>query len=179
MVEDRIGYKYAKSIYSLAEEKKALKDVHADMQLLQETISESRELRNFLESPIIKTEAKEEVLTKIFGKEFKSEISTTLLQLLVRKGREAFLPHVASSFLDMYDKAHKIIRGVLTSAQKIPAAMLKKIVKAVEDKTGGKFEVSTEVNPDLIGGFTLKIDDQLFDGSVSSSIRRLKQDLSV
>ncbi|MEM6764519.1 MAG: ATP synthase F1 subunit delta [Bacteroidota bacterium] len=179
MVEDRIGYKYAKSIYSLAEEKKALKAVHKDMQLLHETVSDSRELRNFLESPIIKADTKEAALTELFGKKFTSEISTTLLQLLVRKGREAYLPYVASAFLKMYDKAHKIIRGVLTSAQKVPAAMLKKIVKTVEEKTGGKFEVTTEVNPDLIGGFTLKIDDQLFDGSVSSSIRRIKQQFSV
>ena len=53
MVEGRIGYRYAKSLFSLAQEEKIVNEVKEDMTLLRDTCQESKELRNFLQSPLI------------------------------------------------------------------------------------------------------------------------------
>lgn len=175
MVEDRIGLRYAKSIFELAQEKKVLEEVKADMDMIHTACKESREFSGFLKSPLIYATKKQAVLDLVFGKRYKSDFSKQLVEIIVRKGREMYLENVASSFIALYDEANKIVRGVLTTATALSKANRENIKKAIEAQTGASFEVEEKVNPELIGGFTLKIGDQLFDGSVANSIRRIKQ----
>lgn len=178
MVEDRIGYRYAKSAFSLAQEQKDLESVHTDMKMISDLCQESTEFVGMLESPIIGGSKKQEVLNLIFKGKFKTKLVPLLIEMIVRKGREAFLPNVAHSFMDMYDETKGIVRGVLTSAVKLPAATIAEIKANLEKSSGKSFEFTTEVNPDLIGGFSLKVGDTLFDGSIEASLRRLKQELT-
>ena len=177
MVEDRIGYRYAKSAFSLAQEQKELDPAHADMKMIHDLCVDSRDFVGMLESPIIAREKKQEVLDKIFAGKYQTKMIPLLVQIIVQKGRESFLPNVAEAFLDMYDEAKGILRGVLTSATELPAATVAEIKSTMEKTSGKTFEMTTEIDPELLGGFRLKVGDKLFDGSVASSLRRLKQEL--
>jgi F-type H+-transporting ATPase subunit delta len=178
MVEDRIGYRYAKSVFELAEEKKLVDDTREDMAMLDELVRANRDFKNLLESPLIKAGTKQTILDRLFKGRFNSEITPLLVAMVVRKRREMYLPQVAQSYLSLYDEAKGIIRGSLTSAVKLSPAEQKEIQQAVEQKLGKRFVMHSEVNPELIGGFVLKFSDRLFDGSVASSIRRIKQELT-
>ena len=73
----------------------------------------------------------------------------------------------------------KELKGArLVSAHKLSSKEEKAIQTAMEEKIGKKLELTVEVDPELIGGFVLKVGDKLFDGSVSSSLRRIKQELT-
>jgi F-type H+-transporting ATPase subunit delta len=78
--------------------------------------------------------------------------------------------------LELYDRDKHIQRGKLISAQPMSDEQIAAIKKEVEKETGDTFEMDVEVDPELIGGFVLHIGDRLFDGSVASSLRKLKQD---
>ncbi|MEO0469902.1 MAG: ATP synthase F1 subunit delta [Bacteroidota bacterium] len=175
MVEDRIGYRYAKSAFSIAEERKELDAVREDMLSIQQTINESRELAGFLQSPLIAASKKQSILDSIFGKVLKTELAKNLLQIIVQKGREMYLPQVANSFLSLYDEANKIQRGVLTSATELSPNMVAEIKSIMEKRTGQTFEIEQAVDPELIGGFTFKVGDSMFDGSIASSLNKMKQ----
>lgn len=178
MVEDRIGYRYAKSAFALAEEKNIVEETREDMGMIANVISSNREFAAFLKSPLISSSKKLTIVNEIFGGNYKSELAEMLVQLVVRKGREMYLPQVAESFLRLYDEAKKILRGVLTSAVPLSSDQMKKIKASMEEKSGKTFEMESEVNPELIGGFVLKVGDTLFDGSVASSLRKLNQEFS-
>lgn len=175
MVEDRIGRRYAKSVFGLAQEKGMLDEVQADMALISSVITENRDLTSLLNSPIVNSGTKETILSQIFKGHLKGKLSSLLIDMLVRKGREMYLLHVANAFLELYDAHKGIARGVLTAAVEMDAAQVDRIKSELSKKTGLQFEITTEVDPDLIGGFTLKMGDNLFDGSVSGSLRRVKQ----
>lgn len=178
MVEDRIGYRYAKSAFSLAQEQKDLDNVHTDMKMISDLCQENAEFVGMLQSPIIGGTKKQEVLNAIFDGKYQTKLVPLLIEMIVKKGREAFLPNVAHSFMEMYDEAKGILRGVLTSAVELPKATIAEIKTNLEKSSGKSFEFTTEVNPELIGGFTLKVGDTLFDGSIGASLRRLKQELT-
>lgn len=178
MVEDRIGYRYAKSAFSLAQEQKELDKTQADMKMIHDLALESDEFANMLQSPIIGGTKKQEVLNAVFDGKFQTKLVPLLIEMIVKKGRESFLPNVAASFMDMYDEATGVVRGVLTSAVELSDSTIAEIKAGLEKSYGKKVEMSTEINPDLIGGFTLKVGDRLFDGSLSASLRRLKQELA-
>lgn len=177
MVEDRIGYRYAKSAFNLAEEKGLLEDVRSDMGLFMEVWEQNQDFKNLLDSPIVKTDKKQQIIDAIFGKHFQSDLMKLLVQMVVRKGREMYLPQVAESFLKIYDQVKGIGRGIITSAIPLSDEQVKEIQTNLERTTGMTYELTEEVNPDLIGGFTLKFSDNMFDGSIASSLRRARQRL--
>ncbi len=177
MVEDRIGYRYAKSAFALAEEKGMLEELHNDMGLFAEVWEQNQDFKNLLDSPIVKTDKKQKIIDAIFGKHFQSELMKLLVEMIVRKGREMYLPQVATSFLKIYDEAKGIGRGAIISAIPLGDDQVKIIQANLEKATGKTYELTEEVDPKLIGGFMLKVDDNLFDGSVSSSLRRARQQL--
>jgi len=178
MVGDRIGYRYAKSIFGLSEEKKILDTVHKDMTTVAEICAGSPDLVAMLKSPLISQGKKGNIVNAVFKGQFQSELVPLLTDMLVRKRREMYLPEVAKSFLKLYDDSKGIERGTLISAIKLSAKEESDIQQAMEAKLGKKLELEMEVNPDLIGGFVLKVEDQLFDGSISSSLRKIRQELT-
>lgn len=175
MVEDRIGKRYAKSAFSLAKEQGTLDPLKADMEILRDLVRDSKEFADFLVSPVIRPAKKQAVLDEIFAGKFQTELMPLLMQMVVRKGREMYLPQVAESFLAMYDEENGILRGLVTSATGLPDTILAEIQQKMEQETGKSFVMTKQVDPDLIGGFTLKVGNSLFDGSVRSSLRRLRQ----
>lgn len=176
MVEDRIGYRYAKSLFDLAKKKQILEDVREDMALIHQVCVSNRDFRVMLKSPLIKGDKKLKVIKSIFDSKFTSDFSKILMEIIVRKGREKFLDYVAKSFLQLYDIEKHIQRGKLISAKPLSAEQVDQIKAKVEKETGDTFEVELEIDPSLIGGFVLKIGDKLFDGSIATSLRQLKQD---
>ena len=176
MVEDRIGYRYAKSLFELAKEKDLLEPVRADMNMIHETAEASRDFVLMLKSPLIPASKKEAILHSLFKDKLSSNFSELLINIIVRKGRERYLDNVAKAFLVLYDVEKHIQRGKLISAEPLEEAQIAEIKKIVEQQTGDSFEIDIEVDPSLIGGFILKIGDKLFDGSVSNQLREIKQD---
>ena len=177
MVEDRIGYRYAKSLFDLSVERNNVENTRKDMEFIRQTIADNRDLAVFLKSPLISSVRKQKIIDRIFEGELQTESAQKLVSIIVRKGREMYLPQVADAFLKLYDLQQNIQRGSLASAVPLTDAQIAQIKAVVEKQTGSQFELTQELNPALIGGFVLKIGDNLFDGSVSGSIRRLKQHL--
>ncbi|MEZ4825983.1 MAG: ATP synthase F1 subunit delta [Bacteroidia bacterium] len=176
MVEDRIGYRYAKSVFELAEAQNNIQAVKEDMAFILANHSSSREFANFLKTPLISSLTKERIIKTVFEGKLKTDIVSHLILLITRKGREMYLPATAKSFLQLYDKRFGVIRGKLTSASPLSAEVLASIKAKVETETGGTFEMEHEINPALIGGFVLEMGDNRFDGSVTSALRKIKQD---
>ena len=100
-METRVSYRYAKSLLDLALDKGQLEQVYEDMQLILSTIKGSRELLVLLESPIIKTDKKQDILKEVFGGKL-GVITTAFIDIITRKRREAELDNVAESFIAQY-----------------------------------------------------------------------------
>ena len=176
MVEDRIGHRYAKSAFDLAEEKNIVDDARSDMALILDIYNQNKDFADFLKSPLISSLKKEAVTNALFEGKLKTDLVDLLVKLVVRKGREMYLPNVAEAFLSIYDEEKGILRGVFTSATPLPDGVAKEVKSLMEQKTGKTFEMEQGVDPELIGGFTLKIGDTLFDGSIATSIRKMKRE---
>ena len=176
MVEGRIGIRYAKSLFELAQEKNLLNEVREDMEAIRTACKESKELRDFLDSPLISVMKKRTILEQLFKGNLKEDISYLIVELLAKKGREAYLLPMAESFLKLYDEEHNIARGVLTSAVKLPKKMIDAIRDKMEASLNETLILTEEVDENLIGGYKLQVGDQLFDGSVQASLRKLHRE---
>ena len=96
MATPRAAIRYAKSLFSLAEEKGAIDNMENDIRLLSDAVQESDDLELLLKSPVIKADAKENILVKIFDGKIES-LTLEFIKILVRKGRESILPAIVDA----------------------------------------------------------------------------------
>ena len=176
MDESAITVRYASAIFSLGKEKDLLSDVKNDMELVSDVCSRSLEFNLFLKSPVIKTSEKIHIMKLIF-KEKVSEISLQFLELVTRNKREIFIPMMCLNVLALIRKEKNIKTAVMTTAQTVDKDILKKAEKIIEKELGTKVELSGRINPHIIGGMVLRIDDKQYDASIQTQLKKLKQQM--
>lgn len=174
----RITSRYAKSLLDLAIESKSLDTVLSDIQHFEESMK-NRDLYLLVKSPIVKASKKEQIFTILFGDKY-DKLTSSFLNIILKKGRESYLPDIAKEFLAQY-KAHKGITEVrITTATPLTEQSLADIkAKLLEsDITDKTIELNTTVDPDIIGGFVLNIGDKLYNASVQHKLDELKKTFS-
>lgn len=171
------GHRYAKSLIALSIEEDKLEVVYKDMVLISNTVNESKELELLLKSPIVKTDKKQEILSNIFGKKT-TELTNKFLMLISSRKREAIIGDISNSFVDQYKIIKKIIVTEITSAIKLDDSQKKKILELLNTDESSSVEVVENIDPSIIGGFIVRVDDKQIDASISRKLDDLKQDFS-
>ena len=85
---------------------------------------------------------------------------------------------IFDEFVRLYNKHHNIRIAQFTTAVAISDALAERIKAILEEQTHSTIELQRIVNPELIGGFIVKIDDFLVDTSLIGRINKLKQEFS-
>ncbi len=175
MSNARLAGRYAKSLLDLAIEQGQLEIVYADMKYVQAVCKASMELVNLLRSPIIKADQKNSILTAV-TKDKVSVLTASFNVLLVKKGREGELPEMANAFIEQYNALKGIHQVTLTTAVEVSDDIKKSIEQKVKSSNEfGSVELTTQTNPDLIGGFVLEFDNNLLDASVLRDLKDIKK----
>jgi F-type H+-transporting ATPase subunit delta len=170
----RISYRYANSLLQLAEEKGILSRISEDADLIFNTLADSKELRVFLKSPVVKPDNKKSLLNEIFGKKISSE-SLSFLIFIIEKNRENILFEIFKELITLVDKKNGISKARITSSVEINEELRGKIIGNFARMTDKKISASFSVDPGLVGGFIVKIDDMVYDASVKHQLNLLRK----
>ena len=171
-----VANRYAQSLMDLASEQKKVDAVRADMKLVVGLCHENREFVLFLNSPVIKTDKKLEVLNAIFQGKV-SDLSLAFIQLVAKKHRESVILEIAQSFDELYKKNQNIFSAVVTTASGLDAATKAKVLDLVKAQLKGEVELEEKNDADTIGGFILTMGDRQLDRSVARQLSTLKKEL--
>lgn len=171
----RAAIRYAKAILSFALEQQKEVEVNNDMLLVANTIQESKELQLLLNSPVLKTEIKKTALKEIFGSKT-SALTIGLINLLIDNKRLPILGEVAKKYTVIYDELKGIEVAKVTTAIPLTEELNLQILKKVIEITGKQATVESIINPDIIGGFILRIGDIQYDASMSNKLQLLKRE---
>jgi F-type H+-transporting ATPase subunit delta len=171
----RLAGRYAKSLLDLSIEKGQLEAVYKDMRFMQAVCTGSRELVGILKSPVIKADKKDKILEAITAGKI-GVIMASFNKLLIRKGREAYLPEIVTAFIRQYKDLKGIHTVKLTTAMPVSEELKKVILDKIRSSTDmQKLELDSEVREELIGGFILEIGDQLIDTSVAFDLNNIRK----
>ena len=169
-----IRVRYAKAFFSLAKENKMLDTLKTDIQKVFDVCNQSSDFINLLESPVVKTSNKTELITEIF----KSEVNTLTLNfllLITNNKRESYIPGICRNFLELTRKDQNIKSAVLITATEININTIGKIKVLLEKELNATVELNCKTNPEIIGGLILRVDDRQYDSSVAKQLRKIKQ----
>jgi len=176
MSDSRAAIRYAKAVLDLAVEKKATSAVEKDMRSIVATISESKELRSMLASPIIKGETKKDALSAIF--KGSNAITSGLIETLTSNKRIALLNEVALKFIILNEDLKGEGVAFVTTAVPLTAELEKKVLKQVAKLTGNKVTIENKVDESIVGGFILRVGDLQYDASISNKLSNLKREFT-
>ncbi|MBK7098780.1 MAG: ATP synthase F1 subunit delta [Sphingobacteriales bacterium] len=173
MPNPRLAARYAKALLDFSIEQGMLEEIFTDMKWLDGICKSNRDFTNLLRSPIIREQAKINVINAITTGRVNA-ISRTFLGLLITKNREANLDEITHAFAAQY-REHKNIKIVkLTTAIPVGDGVKKAILNKL--KESGDFqniELEEKVNPGLIGGFVLETGDKMIDASVAYDLKAI------
>ena len=176
MRSTKSAIRYAKAILELSSETNAVDQVSADMERIVETGNDTGDFQVFLNSPVIKTDKKISILKVLFS-EF-TELTMSFIELITKNKREYLLTEIASAFVNLLKKQNGIVPISVTSAVKLEKQTLNQILEKLKSHVDGEFEVTEEVDPALIGGFVVRMEDKQIDASIASQLNRMKIELA-
>ncbi len=174
----RIASRYAKALLDLSEEEGKLDSILEDIQDFYE-VTKNRDFYLMVKSPIINSDKKAKIFDKLFKGKY-NKITILFFSIILRKGREMFLPEIAREFILQYKVLNHISTVKLTTAVEIDNNNLEQIKARLleSDITDKKIELITKVDPGIIGGFVMEIGDKLYDASVIHNLNQLKKEFS-
>ncbi|MFW5656009.1 MAG: F0F1 ATP synthase subunit delta [Bacteroidota bacterium] len=177
MNESHIAIRYAKALFELAKEKNILDRVYKDILLVKNTLSENAGLKNILKNPVIPESGKQKILYAIFSSHVAVE-SLRFLDIILKNKRETYIESISRDFINAYknEKGIKTVR--LTTAVAVSEEVKQELGGMVAKTLQCTTEFETEINPDIIGGFILRIQDMQYNASVREQLNKIRQSLT-
>lgn len=174
MNEGLIPNRYAKALFKFAAESCSEEEVYSQTTYLVNSFESVDGMVSAIENPFLPLEKKVRFLETASGAPKDGTLSK-FFRLVFSHGRENMMLQMALSYGKLFREDRGISQVVITTAAKLSQDAVKKIKASVQSCVGSKtLEFKETVNPELIGGFTVKIDSQLLDASVSSELRNLR-----
>ena len=169
-----VAGRYAQALFDLAIDQKQVAAVEADLKSLKAAIADSRDLRVLLASPTFSAEDKGKGLAAIAKKAKFSATPQKFLGLLAANGRAGALAETISAFEKLAAAARGAVSAEVITAVPLTSAQSKGVAQALRQALGKDPEISTRVDPALLGGIKVKVGSRLFDASLRSKLDSLK-----
>ncbi len=177
MSVNRIASRYAKSLLQLANERGQLEVVKEDVETFRSALA-NKDFYLLLKSPMVHGDKKISILKAIFSGKI-SELTMEFFAICIRKGREAFLPEMASAFGAQYRILRNITSVRITSAAPLEAGIQERIGAQLKSSglASGEIQWELKVDPALIGGFILELGDKRYDDSVAHKLDEYRKEI--
>ena len=173
----RAAIRYAKAVLSLATDQKTEETVNNDMKLIVNTIAESKDLSEMLQSPVVSSSIKKSVLLEVFKDTNKTTLN--LIDLLVNNNRINILSHVAVTYNQLFDQSKGIEIATVTTAVSLTADLEKKILAKAKTLTGKDVEIKNIIDETILGGFILRVGDVQYNASVENQLNKIKKEFTL
>lgn len=171
-MKSTVAKRYAKALFDLSTEQGRLDFVRGDLDHLSALAAESEDFTAFLENPRISVTDKDQIFRRLF----KDPESPTLkfVRFLNGKHRSDILPDVCAAFAEMHDEQKGILKVHVTSAHELSQAQTGALTGKLADRTGKTIFLTTDVDSDLIGGFKMKIGDEITDLTIVNKLKKFR-----
>ncbi|HHL43724.1 MAG TPA: F0F1 ATP synthase subunit delta [Hellea balneolensis] len=173
IIMSEAAQRYASALLDLATESKSLKTIEKDVKALRGLFTKSADLMRMVKSPVISDEDKKKALLALAKKAKLSKLSTQFIGTCVQNHRAGDMPQILADFEKMLAKRRGTETADLISAKKLTAAQVNAIKAQLKKTLGKDVALKTHIDPELLGGFIVKVGSRYFDSSLKSKLERM------
>lgn len=178
MDQGLIPKRYAKALYLVAKQNGNDANLYKQMQSLTRAFAASPALNTTMQNPFISDADKAQLIYTACGASAADKAISDFVKLLEQNHRIGIVRDIAAAYQQIYREANDIYQVKVVSAAPLSAqeeARLKALI--LSHLNGGSMEYSVAVDPELIGGFVVNIDNERLDASVRNELKQLRLSL--
>jgi F-type H+-transporting ATPase subunit delta len=173
---EEIAQVYARSLFDVARERGTLDVVRQQLGQFSEALAASQELSVFFFSPYFSTQEKKDGLGRVLDGADPTFLN--FLGLLVEKHRMPAIHRIRREYDTLWQKENKLLPVQVTSAIALDDSTLQGIGDSIGQRTGQKVELTSEVDPDILGGIVLRVGNSILDASIQNRLEQLRKQVA-
>jgi F-type H+-transporting ATPase subunit delta len=173
---EEIAQVYARSLFEVASELGILDLIREQLGAFADVLSSNREVAIFFFSPYFSTEEKIHGLQRAV-----TDADPTLmnfLEALIERHRMPVIFRIRARYDELHDKANKLLPVQVTSAVPLDEATVREVGERIGQQTGNEIELSSTVDPEILGGIVLRVGNFILDASIRGHLDQLRKQVA-
>ena len=172
-----LSRRYAKALADVAAEQQVLEAIGRDLRTVVETMKRSHEVTAFFASPAIPLTDKRRVLRSIAEGAGVTPLSANFLNLVLEKRRLPHLGEIALAYEELTDERLHRGKATVTSAVPLTEPIIQRLKERLQTVTGKEIYLEARVDPAILGGFVAQIGSTIYDGSLRTQLKKVREHL--
>jgi F-type H+-transporting ATPase subunit delta len=173
---EEIAQVYARSLFEVAKDTGKVDEIRDQIGEFTDALDGSRELSMFFFSPYFSTEEKKDGLGRALDGADPAVVN--FLELLVENHRMPAIHRIRRELDRLWEEENKLLPVQITSAVELDPATVQRIGDELGRQTGRRIELSTKVDPDVLGGLVLQVGNSILDASIRARLERLRKQVA-
>jgi ATP synthase F1 delta subunit len=170
---EEIAQVYARALFEVAKEQGKLDVVREQLGQFADALDANRDLAVFFFSPYFSTEEKKDGLHGAL--EDADPAIVNFLETLLERHRMPVIFRIRAAFQRMWDEENKLLPVSVTSAVALDEATVKSIGERIGEQTGQHVELTSTVDPEILGGIVLRVGNSILDASIKHRLDQLRK----
>jgi F-type H+-transporting ATPase subunit delta len=173
---EEIAQVYARALFEVAKEHGLLDEMRDDLTEFAQALSDTRELAVFFFSPYFSTEEKKDGLKRVVtGAE---PVFMNFLEALIERHRMPAIFRIRDDYQELWEDERHLLSVEVTSAIELDKATVSSIGDRIGEQTKRTVELSSKVDPDILGGIVLRVGNFVLDASIRARLEQLRKQVS-
>jgi len=173
---EELAQVYANALFEVASENDVTDDVREQLGQFADELDQNRDLQLFLFSPYFSSQEKKDGIGKIV--EGADERFLNFLELLAERHRMPAIFRIRRAYDALWRQENKLLPVTVTSAVELDEGLVQGVGKRIEEQTGKKVELTSRVDPDVLGGLVLQVGNMVLDASIRNRLEQLRKQVA-
>jgi len=169
-----VAQTYAKALYEVALESDRLESFQEELSFIVETFKQYPDFYELCRTPQLSLEEKKQIVENVFSGRLTAEI-VNFLKVLLDKRRITSLEEIAREYRKLINEYNNVVEGVAVTAVALKEDQKAKLEEKLGKLTGKKIRLRNEIDPSIIGGILVRVEDKVIDGTVQRRLNELKE----
>ena len=170
--------RYARALFDVALAERAdLEQIDRELAGVATLVSGNEALQRALSHPAIPASRKRAVMEDLIARSPVNPLLSRLLLLLADRDRLVLLTELAAAYRSRLMDHQQVVRAEVTTALALPADRVSALQQGLATATGRQVQLDVRVDPSIVGGAVARIGSTVYDGSVTTQLQRLKQQM--
>ena len=173
---EEIGQVYARALFEVAKEQDSLGEIHDQLGAFAAAVNDNRELSAFFFSPYFTVADKKEGLHRAVRGA--NPAFRNFLEALIERHRMPAIFRIRTEFEALYDEENKLLPVQITSAVALDDETVQGLGQRIGQQIDREIELSSAVDPDIIGGIVLRVGNVILDASIKNRLEQLRKQVA-
>jgi ATP synthase F1 delta subunit len=173
---EELAQVYAHALFEVADEHGVIDDVREQLGQFADELDQNRDLQIFLFSPYFSSQEKKDGIRKIV--DGADERFLNFLELLAERHRMPAIFRIRRAYDALWREENKLLPVTVTSAIELDEGLVKGLGEKIEEQTGKKVELTSRVDPDVLGGLVLQVGNMVLDASIRNRLEQLRKQVA-